>query len=178
MPASRGGLAQRLAHRVRVVVRAAARPVVQVVELADAGHPGEHHLGEDGPGQREVGVRVEPGGDGVHRSRQVQNVPPPPCVRPRRARWNAWLWALASPGSTRRPSRGVAGSAASSGATAVIRPSVDLEQHGAPQAPPGSRACSATRTSVDRAIRRARATHVGQRLDAGEAVVRLGVLGG
>ena len=65
-PGLRGRLAQRLAHRVRVVVRRAARPVVQVVELADAGDAGERHLGVRRPGQREVGVRVEPRGDGVH----------------------------------------------------------------------------------------------------------------
>ena len=31
-------------------------------------------------------------------SRQVQNDPAPRWVRPRSARWNAWLWQLASPG--------------------------------------------------------------------------------
>ena len=40
--------------------------VVQVVELPDRRHPGQHHLGEDGPGEREVAVRVEPLGHGVH----------------------------------------------------------------------------------------------------------------
>ena len=55
-----GRLDQRQPHRVRVVVRRAARCVVQVVELADAGDSRERHLGEDRPGQPAVGVRVEP----------------------------------------------------------------------------------------------------------------------
>ena len=32
-------------------------------------------------------------------SRQLQKLPPPPLTRPRRARWKAWLCALAMPGS-------------------------------------------------------------------------------
>ena len=39
------------------------------------------------------------------RSRQVQNVPPPSCVRPRSARWNACECALAKPGRTTPGSR-------------------------------------------------------------------------
>ena len=61
-----GGLDQRLRHRVRVGVRPPPARVVQVVELADAGDPGQRHLGVGGPGQRQVAVRVEAGGDGVH----------------------------------------------------------------------------------------------------------------
>src|SRR5215218_5890984 len=38
-------------------------------------------------------------------SRHVQNVPRPRCVRPRSARWNAWLWQLASPGTVNPASR-------------------------------------------------------------------------
>ena len=34
-------------------------------------------------------------------SRQVQNVPRSRWVRPRSARWNAWLWQFASPGRVR-----------------------------------------------------------------------------
>ena len=63
----RGGLAQRLRHRVLVGVPDAARRVVQVVELADRGDAGQGHLGVRRTGEREVGVRVEPGGDRVHR---------------------------------------------------------------------------------------------------------------
>ena len=46
---------------------AAAGAVVDVVELADRGDPGQRHLRVHGAGQGPVGVRVEPGGDGVHR---------------------------------------------------------------------------------------------------------------
>ena len=60
---------QRLAHLVRVVVGHAARAVVQVVELADRGDPGERHLGEGRARQREVAVGVEPVGELVHRAR-------------------------------------------------------------------------------------------------------------
>ena len=41
-------------------------------------------------------------------SRHVQKLPPPRCVRPRSARWNACEWALARPGRVtprRRTSR-------------------------------------------------------------------------
>ena len=57
---------QRLAHRVRIGVRAAPMIMVQVVELPDDGHPGQHHLRVDRAREGEVAVRVEPGGDGVH----------------------------------------------------------------------------------------------------------------
>ena len=56
----RGGGDQRLAHRVRRGVRHAARPVVQVVELADGADAGERHLGVRRPGEPEVRVRIEP----------------------------------------------------------------------------------------------------------------------
>lgn len=63
-------------------------------------------------------------------SRHVQNVPEPTCTVPRSARWKAWLWAFARPGTVRPRSR----TADASGAvapvsvpapvrTAVIRPS-------------------------------------------------------
>ena len=61
-----GGVPQGEAHRVRVAVRFASGPVVHVVELPDDGHTGQHHLGEDGPGQIEVGVGVQLGRNGVH----------------------------------------------------------------------------------------------------------------
>src|SRR6266851_3527565 len=64
------GLGRRLdqgaAHRVRVRVRPPVRLVMQVVELADAAHPGQRHLGVHGAGQPEVAVGVEAGRDGVH----------------------------------------------------------------------------------------------------------------
>jgi hypothetical protein len=53
-------------HRVGVSVGTPVRPVVQVVELADAAHPGQRHLGVNGPGQLEIAVRVEPGRGLVH----------------------------------------------------------------------------------------------------------------
>ena len=53
-------------HRVRLVVVPAAHGVMQVVELADHGHPGQRHLRVDGPGQREIGVGVESSGNGIH----------------------------------------------------------------------------------------------------------------
>ena len=61
-----GRLDQGVTHRVRVGVGRPVRLVVQVVELAHAGDPGQRHLGVDGAGQGEVAVRVEPGGDLVH----------------------------------------------------------------------------------------------------------------
>ncbi len=61
-----GRLDQGSAHRVGVGVGPPARLVVQVVELAHAAHPGQRHLGVDGPGQPEVAVGVEPGRDLVH----------------------------------------------------------------------------------------------------------------
>jgi len=53
-------------HLVRVVVWDPARSVVEVVELADGGEPGQHHLGEGRPRQREVEIRVDRVGDLVH----------------------------------------------------------------------------------------------------------------
>ena len=50
-------------------------------------------------------------------SRQVQKVPPPACVRPRSARWKAWLWVLARPGTT-RPRTGIARGGSVSGSVA------------------------------------------------------------
>ena len=97
--------------------------VVQVVELADAGDPGQRHLGVHGgarPGRsRGRGGRRRR----TSRSRQVQNVPPP-AVRAAAqravegvasARWR-------SPGSIRPGSRGVAGRGARR-ARSVNRPS-------------------------------------------------------
>ena len=65
-PGLGGGLCQGVAHRVRVGVRAPVRAVVQVVELPHRRDAGQRALGESGAGQGEVGVGVEPGGDGVH----------------------------------------------------------------------------------------------------------------
>ena len=59
-------LEQHLAHLVRLRIRRAAAIVVQVVELADAGEPGQHHLGERRRGQVAVRVGVEPVGKRVH----------------------------------------------------------------------------------------------------------------
>jgi hypothetical protein len=54
------------AHRVGVVVTTAVAAVVKVVELAGARHPGQRHLGEGGPGQPVVAVRVQPRRHLVH----------------------------------------------------------------------------------------------------------------
>ena len=60
-------------------------------------------------------------------ARATSRTCPPPCVRPRRARWKAWLWALAKPGRVRpaqaRWRRPVA--TATPVATAVIMSAVD-----------------------------------------------------
>ena len=60
------GRPQRLAHRVGVGVGVAARRVVQVVELADRADPGQRHLGVGRGRERQIGIGVEPGGEGVH----------------------------------------------------------------------------------------------------------------
>ncbi len=57
------------------------------------------------------------------RSRQVQNEPPSPWVRPRSARWKAWEWALASPAMVSPGSRSASAGAAMPGVTDAIRPS-------------------------------------------------------
>src|ERR1700722_3642702 len=55
-------------------------------------------------------------------SRQVQNVPPPAWVRPRSARWNAWLCASAKPGRTAPPRRVAPGDGGAPGVPDVTRP--------------------------------------------------------
>ena len=74
-PGVRRGPQQDPPHLVGVGVRRAARAVVQVVELADAGDPGQRHLGVDGAGEGVVAAGVQRGGEPVH--------PRPP--RPERA---------------------------------------------------------------------------------------------
>ena len=82
--------------------------VVDIVELAHHADARQGHLGEGCPGEPEIVVGVRgPAATLYMRSRQVQNVPRWRWVRPRRARWKAWLWALASAGSV-RPRSGVA----------------------------------------------------------------------
>ena len=112
-----------VAHGVRVGVGRAVRAVVQVVELADAGDAGQRHLAVDGPGQREVAVRVEAAGDRVH-----QLAPGPEAAAARRG------CGRAAPGGRRAsarwpdragPARAAAcRPAAAPGVTAVNRPSV------------------------------------------------------
>ena len=65
-PGLPGGLAERFAHRVRVVVRRAAGAMVDVVELGHARHAGHDHLGEDGARERAVVLWREAPRDGVH----------------------------------------------------------------------------------------------------------------
>ena len=95
----RGGLDQRLAHGIGIGVRAAALIMVQIVELPDDCVSGLRHLGEHRSGEREVGIGIEAGGDGVHLLTPGPEAAALACVRPRRARWKAWLWPLARPGS-------------------------------------------------------------------------------
>ena len=66
IPASSAASRQRQPHRVRVVVAAAARRVMQVVELADRGVTGAQHLQVGGKGQLPQPVRVQPAGEFVH----------------------------------------------------------------------------------------------------------------
>ena len=62
-------------------------------------------------------------------SRHVQNEPPPRCVRPRSARWNACECAFASPGSV-TPRRCVASRGRSTpGDHGRDPPVVDRDQH-------------------------------------------------
>ena len=60
------GRDQHPAHLVRVAVALSAGAVMEIVELPDAGDPGQRHLRVDGAGEREVGAGVEPLGDRVH----------------------------------------------------------------------------------------------------------------
>ncbi len=62
----RGGGRERGAHGGGIGVGHAARRVVQIVELADAGVAGQHHLRVDGAGQPIVRVRIQPRRNGVH----------------------------------------------------------------------------------------------------------------
>ena len=104
--------------------------------------------------------------------RQVQNVPPSPWVRPRSARWNAWLCALASPGSTSPASRCAPGGAATPLVSAVITPSRCSTSTPAAGAP-SSQASSHQKAVTAAASRR---STVASALHAGRAVVGFGVL--
>ena len=101
----RGGVDQRLAHLVRVVVGLTAGAVVQVVELADRGDPGQRHLGERRARERAVAVGIEPAASSYIRSRQVQKLPPAPLGAPAQRAMEGVEWAFASPGSVRPASR-------------------------------------------------------------------------
>ena len=61
-----GGGEQRRPHLVRIRVRRAVGLVVEVVELADTGDPGQRHLGERRAGEPVVAVRLEAASRGVH----------------------------------------------------------------------------------------------------------------
>ena len=119
------GLREHVRHLVRVGVRLAGRAVVQVVELPDGGDAGQRHLGVHGAGQREVGVpgpaarRHRTSRRARSRSRRHRS-----WVRPRRARWNAWLCAFAKPGRTTPGNRSAPAASAvgTSGRTRVTRP--------------------------------------------------------
>ncbi len=59
-------LEQHLPHLVRLRVAGATAVVVQVVELADAGVPGQHHLGERRRSEGTVRIGIESIGERVH----------------------------------------------------------------------------------------------------------------
>ena len=61
-----GGGDQDLAHRVRIAVRHAAGPVVQIVELPHRRDAAQGHLGEQRLSEVEVALGIEALGDGVH----------------------------------------------------------------------------------------------------------------
>src|SRR5580700_1966343 len=78
------------------------------------------------------------------RSRQLQNDSGPSCVRPRKARWKAWEWTFASPGSV-RPSSLVApsGGWVTPGVTAAKRSSFTSNRTSGVVRVPPSQACRA-----------------------------------
>ena len=134
-----GGGDQGGAHRVGVVVRLAAGPMVEIVELPDGRDPGPHHLGERRPGQPVIPRRDRasppPRTSAPATSRTTRR---PAGVRPRSARWKAWLWALAKPGTVSPANRvaPAAGSAAP-GSTAVMRaPSTRTSTSRSARSPP------------------------------------------
>src|SRR4029453_4966745 len=105
----------------------------------------------------------------------------PPCrwVRPRRARWKACEWPLASPGTVIPSSRSAPGGGAAPSVTEAIRsPSTSIRTRSAtprPGPPPATPACQAL-TAVLSAARQLLDDR-GQGLDPGQAVVDLGRLG-
>ena len=183
IPASRAASTSACAHRVGVVVRRPVGLVVQVVELADGGDPGAAHLAVRRQGERRSRSpgRAAPATAYIC-SRQVQNVPLPRWVRPRSARWNAWLWQFASPGSVRpgRAARGASQRESADGGPARVGESgvdagepavLDLDQDVVADGAVDQRALEQVRRSSGQPLE-----GVGERLDAGEAVGRLGVL--
>ena len=180
-PGLGGGLRQGVAHRVRVGVRAPVRAVVQVVELAHRRDAGQRALGESGAGQGEVGVGVEPGGDGVH---ALAPGPERACPTPRRRGC-----ARAAPGerrgsgrrrsrAARRPAAGCASPGAVPGSTPVNRPPSTVNVTSRVR-PPGSSACAAQNLTGGTAAAAGQVGRdVGQRGHPRQAVGPLGVLGG
>ena len=153
MPASAAACDQRRAHRVRVGVAATRRD-----RGAGSGTrrrtviAGQGHLGVDRPGQREVAVGVEPRRrrrtSARARSRRCRRRP---WVRPRRARWKAWLWALASPGRTTPGSRSstAARVPSRSRTSAESMPSSTREADPRPRSPSAARRRSAQYVVID-----------------------------
>ena len=104
-------------------------------------------------------------------------MPPSPWVRPRSARWNAWLCALAKPGSTTPPSRTSAGAGSTrsrSRRTDRRRPTTGP----VPRDRPGSCANGAQNPAVTDPVSGELGQHGGQRVDTGQAVLAFGELGG
>src|SRR4029453_15703308 len=105
----------------------------------------------------------------------------PPCrwVRPRRARWKACEWPLASPGTVIPSSRSAPGGGSAPSVTEAIRsPSTWIRTRSATPRPGPSQASSACQalTAVLSAARQLLDDR-GQGLDPGQAVVDLGRLG-
>ena len=128
-PGLAGRLDQGQAHRVGLVVRRPVGLVVQVVELADRGDAGRDHLAVGRPGRARGSRR----GRAARRRRtsaraRSRRCPTPRWVRPRRARWKAWLCALASPGTV-SPGTRVASGASAAAASRTSREAAVLHGH-------------------------------------------------
>ena len=111
-PAGRARLGDRDRHRVRVLVRGAVRPVVDVVELADRAVARRRHLPVHARGHLADAVGIEARGQRVHALAPAPEVVVRAALRsptPRRSRWNACECTLAiagiANGLTRAPRR-------------------------------------------------------------------------
>ena len=132
---------------------------MEVVELADRRDPGERHLGEGRPRQREVRVGIEAVGHRVHLLAPGPERAAPGLRSPRSARWKAWECALASPGIVTPARRSASGAAASPGLDRRDPLAVDLDRTSAATASPPSQASSQKTASTTGAASRAVPPH-------------------